>query len=54
MLHDIVYTLATDKEFDVIDSHAGRKLHASPRFFHAKMINGVIDVSALAAEEDAS
>lgn len=50
ILHDIVYTPAVGKEFDVIDSHAGRKLHASPRFFRATMIDGVIRVPALAAE----
>lgn len=51
MLHDIVYTPATGKEFDVIDSHGGRKLLAAPQFFRATMIDGVISIPALAAEE---
>jgi CRISPR-associated protein Cas5d len=54
MLHDIIYTPATGSEFDVIESHAGRKLKAFPRFFRAKMIDGVIAVPALSAEEVAT
>jgi CRISPR-associated protein Cas5d len=54
MLHDIVYTPAIGKEFELIESHAGRKLRASPRYFRAKMIDGVISVPTLSAEEIAS
>jgi CRISPR-associated protein Cas5d len=52
ILHDIVYAPATAKEFDLIESHAGRKLSATPRFFHATMIDGVIKVPPLAAAEE--
>jgi CRISPR-associated protein Cas5d len=51
MLHDIVYTPATGKNFDVIDAHAGRKLYASPRFFRATMIDGIINVPAFQSVE---
>jgi CRISPR-associated protein Cas5d len=51
MLHDIVYTPASGNAFDVIESHNGRKLLASPRFFHATMIDGVIDVPPLETTE---
>jgi CRISPR-associated protein Cas5d len=51
MLHDIVYTPAIGDEFDVIESHAGRKLKASARFFRANMINGIIEVPPLTLEE---
>jgi CRISPR-associated protein Cas5d len=51
MLHDIIYTSATDADFDVIESHAGQKLRASPRFFRATMIDGVINVPPLETAE---
>jgi CRISPR-associated protein Cas5d len=51
ILHDIVYAPAAGKEFDVIEGHTGRKLKASPRFFRAIMIDGVIDVPALEPAE---
>jgi CRISPR-associated protein Cas5d len=47
ILHDIVYIAATEEEFDVIETSAGRKLMAMPRFFHAKMVNGIIEVPPL-------
>lgn len=51
MLHDIVYSPASGKEFDVIESHAGRKLRVSPRFFRATMVNGVINIPPLDTTE---
>lgn len=51
MLHDIVYSPAKGKEFDTIDSNQGKKLTASPRFFRAKMVNGIIEVPRLDTEE---
>jgi len=51
ILHDIVYTPADGKEFDLIDAHRGNKLHAEPRFFRATMVNGVIDVPPLHGQE---
>lgn len=51
MLHDIVYTPATGKEFDVIDSHVGRNLCASPHFFRARMVDGLIKIPPLEGRE---
>lgn len=47
VLHDIVYAPTIGKQFDVIESHTGRTLQASPRFFRATMVDGVIDVPLL-------
>lgn len=47
MLHDIAYTPAEGGKkapFDVIESHQGRKLIATPRFFRARLDDGVLDV----------
>ena len=52
MLHDLVYSKASGKEFDTIDAHRGEKLCATPRFFRPTMINGVIEVPPLVLEED--
>lgn len=52
MLHDIVYSPAEGKEFDVIENHGGKKLRASPRFFHARMVNGIIEVPPLHSTEE--
>lgn len=49
MLHDIVYAPTDSKQFDTLDGHTGAKLAATPRFFHTKMRNGVIEVPALLA-----
>jgi CRISPR-associated protein Cas5d len=51
MLHDIAYSPAMGKEFDLVESNSGKKLRASPRFFHARMVNGIIDVPALDSTE---
>lgn len=45
MLHDITYEKAPDG--DVIDSREGRRLNATPRFFRARMLSGVIEVPPL-------
>jgi CRISPR-associated protein Cas5d len=47
MLHDIVYTLATGKEFDTLSGHDGQPLNATPRFFRARMMNGVVEIPPL-------
>lgn len=52
MLHDIEYTPVTRNEFNVIDGHDGRKLIASPRFFRATMIDGMVEVPPLGATEE--
>lgn len=51
MLHDIVFSPATGKEFDTIDGHQGNKLTATPRFFRPTMRNGVIEVPQLDTAE---
>jgi CRISPR-associated protein Cas5d len=51
MLHDIVYAPADAKEFDTLDGHTGQPLTATPRFFRAKMVDGVIEVPPLLAAE---
>ncbi|REJ86648.1 MAG: type I-C CRISPR-associated protein Cas5 [Planctomycetota bacterium] len=51
MLHDFEYTPAKGKDYDLIESHTGQKLHASPRFFRAEMIDGVINVPPLSGKE---
>ena len=51
MLHDFEFTPATGNDYDFIESHAGQKLNAMPRFFRATMTDGVIDVPALNGEE---
>ncbi len=45
MLWDVLY--AEDPDGAVIESHRGRRLRAIPRFFQARLHNGVIDVPAL-------
>lgn len=42
MLHDIVFR--HDRSGRIVDSHHGRRLSAQPRFFRARMIDGIIDV----------
>jgi len=54
VLHDIVYTPGKGKEFDTIESHRGEKLRATPHFFRAKMVDGVIEVPAVNTAEVAS
>lgn len=51
MLHDIVFSPTMEKQYDTIDGHTGRPLVATPRFFRARMVDGVIDVPSLAATE---
>lgn len=53
ILHDIVYTPAEGKKFDLMDGQ-GRPLNASPRFFPAVMVDGVIEVPPLEVLEAAS
>ncbi len=45
MLHDIVFV--SDPRGKVIESNQGCRLSAEPRFFHAKMRDGVINVPPL-------
>lgn len=42
MLHDLDYT--PDAKGSVLDGHTGQRLNPQPRFFRAKLENGVIDV----------
>jgi CRISPR-associated protein Cas5d len=54
MLHDLDYAPAGDETkapYDLIESSAGRKLTATPRFFHAEIRDGVIDVPPFESEE---
>lgn len=51
MLLDIAYSPAEGKDFDVIEGHAGQRLHARPHFFRAELKNGVLEVPPLNAEE---
>ncbi|MBA3481818.1 MAG: type I-C CRISPR-associated protein Cas5 [Pirellulales bacterium] len=44
MFHDVCFSPGSLDDFDVIESHAGRRLKATPRFFQATMIDGVIAV----------
>jgi len=46
MLWDIEFI--PDKKGAIIESHAGRRLTAQPRFFDATMVDGVIEVPPLA------
>lgn len=45
MLHDFAYI--PDKKGTVVDSNQGRRLRAEPRFFHAHLRDGVIEVPPL-------
>ncbi len=49
MFHDFIYR--EDKKGAIIESHAGRKLTAEPRFFRAMMKDGVIEIPALKGKE---
>lgn len=49
MFHDFIYR--EDKKGTIIESHAGRKLTAEPRFFQAVMKDGIIDVPSLKGKE---
>jgi CRISPR-associated protein Cas5d len=49
MLHDIVYT--EDPRGCIVESSAGRRLNAEPRFFRARLENGVVRVPPLDAVE---
>jgi CRISPR-associated protein Cas5d len=49
MLHDIAYI--PDKHGTIIESSAGRRLTAEPRFFHARMRDGWIEVPPLNGSE---
>lgn len=49
MLHDIEFT--EDAAGTIVESNRGRRLSASPRFFRARMRNGVIEVPPLRAAE---
>ncbi len=51
MLHDMEYSPATGKKYDLIESHQGKKLNTQARFFRATMNNGIIDVPPFDAEE---
>ena len=54
MLHDIQYAPAASGKkapHDLIESHEGKKLTATPRFFRAQMNDGVIDVPPFESEE---
>lgn len=42
MLHDIEYV--PDKKGNIVESNRGRRLTARPRFFHATLRDGVLDV----------
>ena len=52
ILHDIEY--AEDPNGAVIESNRGRRLTACPRFFHARVRDGVIDVPTLAPPPEAA
>lgn len=54
MLHDIEYSASTGKTYDVIESGAGTKLWATPRFFRAVMVDGVVEVPAMSSPESRS
>lgn len=45
MLNDIDFV--EDPDGDIVESNQGRRVTAIPRFFHARMKNGVIDVPAV-------
>ncbi|MFW6106849.1 MAG: type I-C CRISPR-associated protein Cas5c [bacterium] len=49
MLLDIAFT--PDKAGGVTDAHTGRKVRAEPRFFRARMSDGVIEVPPINSEE---
>ena len=49
MFHDFMYR--EDKKGSIIESHAGRKLTAEPRFFRAVMKDGIIDIPSLKGKE---
>lgn len=49
MLHDIAYI--PDTKGPIVESSAGRRLTAEPRFFHARMRDGWIDVPPLNGSE---
>jgi CRISPR-associated protein Cas5d len=54
MLHDLEYAPAGGGEkapYDLIESSAGEKRTATPRFFRAEMRDGVIDVPPFESEE---
>lgn len=42
MLHEIAFT--EDPDGEIIESSRGRRVRAEPYFFHARMIDGIIDV----------
>jgi CRISPR-associated protein Cas5d len=45
LLHDIMYR--PDPEGRVVESHAGRRLAAEPRFFHAVLRSGILEAPRL-------
>ena len=49
MFHDFIYR--EDKKGTIIESYAGRKLTAEPRFFRAVMKDGIIDIPSLKGKE---
>jgi len=42
MLHEVQYS--ADPDGEIIESNRGLRVRAEPRFFHARLMNGVIDV----------
>ncbi len=44
MLHDIAYLPATKKDKDSFLTGRGKRVRAEPRFFHAKLENGILNV----------
>jgi CRISPR-associated protein Cas5d len=45
LLHDIMYR--PDPDGPIIESHGGKRLSAAPRFFHAVLRSGILDVPSL-------
>ena len=49
MFHDFIYR--EDKKGTIVESHAGRKLTAEPRFFRAVMKDGIIEIPSIKGKE---
>jgi CRISPR-associated protein Cas5d len=52
MLHDIDYIETTEKTGSFVESNQGRRIKAEPRFFRARLQNGVLDVRACLADSN--
>ncbi|MCC5805256.1 MAG: type I-C CRISPR-associated protein Cas5 [Opitutales bacterium] len=50
MLYDMDYTETKSKKGSFIESNQGKRLQAEPRFFRAKLSDGIIDIQACLAD----